>query len=164
MRRLGDGVEAALHCAAVLAELPEDKVLSGRDLATLHGLSESYLLKHMRALTAAGVTEAVPGPRGGFRLARAPGQISLLDVVEAVDGPGPAFVCREIRRKGDVTSNDPCAYRRDCFIKRRMMTAEEAWRASLRGQSLTDLMADARAEIGPENMRAVGGFIQEKQR
>ncbi|MCU9839166.1 Rrf2 family transcriptional regulator [Ruegeria sp. WL0004] len=164
MRRLGDGVEAALHCVAVLAELPEDKVLSGRDLAALHGLSESYLLKHMRALTAAGVTEAVPGPRGGFRLARAPGQISLLDVVEAVDGPGPAFVCREIRRKGDVTSNDPCAYRRDCFIKRRMMTAEEAWRASLRGQSLADLMADARAEIGPENMRAVGGFIQDKQR
>lgn len=164
MRRLGDGVEAALHCAAVLAELPEGKVLSGRDLAALHGLSESYLLKHMRALTAAGVTEAVPGPRGGFRLARTPGQISLLDVVEAVDGPGPAFVCREIRRKGDVTSNDPCAYRRDCFIKRRMITAEEAWRASLRGQSLADLMADARADIDPENMRAVGGFIREKQR
>ncbi|HCE69844.1 MAG TPA: transcriptional regulator, partial [Ruegeria sp.] len=44
MRRLGDGVEAALHCAAVLAELPEGKVLSGRDLAALHGVSESYLL------------------------------------------------------------------------------------------------------------------------
>lgn len=164
MRRLGDGVEAALHCAAVLAELPEGKVLSGRDLAALHGVSESYLLKHMRALTAAGVTEAVPGPRGGFRLARAPGQVSLLDVVEAVDGPGPAFVCREIRRKGDVTSNDPCAYRKDCFIKRRMLSAEQAWRTALRGQTLADLMADARAEIGPENLQAVGGFIEEKQR
>lgn len=164
MRRLGDGVEAALHCAAVLAELPAGRVLSGRDLAALHGLSESYLLKHMRALTAAGVTEAVPGPRGGFRLARAPGQVSLLDVVEAVDGPGPAFVCREIRQKGDVTSNDPCAYRKACFIKRRMLTAERAWRESLRGQTLADLMADARAEVGAENLQAVGGFIAENQR
>ena len=72
MRKLGEGVEAALHCALVIASLPDGRVLPGRDLAELHGLSESYLLKHMRALTAGGITEAVPGPRGGYRLARVP--------------------------------------------------------------------------------------------
>ena len=164
MRRLGDGVEAALHCAVVLAALPTGKVLSGKDLAALHGLSESYLLKHLRALTAASVTEAVPGPRGGYRLTRPAGKISMLDVVEAIDGAGPAYVCREIRQKGDVTTNARCAYEKDCFIKRRMLKAEALWREALRGQTLQDLLDDGVVEIGDHNKEAVGEFIAEKQR
>lgn len=164
MRRLGDGVEAALHCASVLAALPTGKVLSGRDLAVLHGISESYLLKHLRALTAAGVTEAVPGPRGGYRLSRPADQITMMDVVEAIDGPGPAFICREIRQKGDVTTNERCAYQKDCFIKRRMLAAEKLWRDALRAQTLQDLLNDGMAEIGEINKEAIGHFMEEKQR
>lgn len=164
MRRLGDGVEAALHCAGILAGLPAGKVLSGKDLAELHGLSESYLLKHLRALTAAGITEALPGPRGGYRLARAPEAVSLLDVVEAIDGRGPAFVCREIRRKGSVTTKDPCAYKRDCFIKSRMLAAEALWRDALRGQTLADLLEDAETKIDAHNKEALAAFIAKVQR
>lgn len=164
MRRLGDGVEAALHCALVLAAVPEGKVLSGRDLAALHGISESYLLKHLRALTAAKVTEAVPGPRGGYRLTRPAAAVSMLDVVEAIDGSGPAFVCREIRQKGEVTTNDRCAYKTDCFIKRRMLAAEQVWRDTLRAQTLQDLLDDGAVEIGHQNLEAIEEFIAEKQR
>ncbi len=164
MRRLGDGVEAALHCALVLAALPEGKVLSGRDLAVLHGISESYLLKHLRALTAAKVTEAVPGPRGGYRLTRPAAAVSMLDVVEAIDGSGPAFVCREIRQKGEVTTHDRCAYKTDCFIKRRMLAAERVWRDTLRAQTLQDLLDDGAVEIGEQNLEAIEEFIAEKQR
>ena len=164
MRRMGDGVEAALHCALVLAALPKGKVLSGRDLAVLHGISESYLLKHLRALTAAKVTEAVPGPRGGYRLTRPAEEVSMLDVVEAIDGSGPAFVCREIRQKGDVTTNTRCAYDKDCFIKRRMLGAERVWRDALRAQTLKDLLDDGAVEIGAENLEAVEEFIAERQR
>ena len=164
MRRLGDGVEAALHCAVVLAALPTGKVLSGKELAALHGISESYLLKHLRALTAASVTEAVPGPRGGYRLTRPAGNISMLDVVEAIDGEGPAYVCREIRQKGDVTTNARCAYEKDCFIKRRMLEAEALWREALRGQTLKicSTMASLKSEI--RTRRRLGGFIAKKQR
>ncbi|WP_306116013.1 MULTISPECIES: Rrf2 family transcriptional regulator [unclassified Roseovarius] len=164
MRRMGDGVEAALHCALVLAALPKGKVLSGRDLAVLHGISESYLLKHLRALTAAKVTEAVPGPRGGYRLTRPAEEVSMLDVVEAIDGSGPAFVCREIRQKGDVTTNARCAYDKDCFIKRRMLGAERVWRDALRAQTLKDLLDDGAVEIGAQNLEAVEEFIAERQR
>lgn len=164
MRRLGDGVEAALHCALVLAALPEGKVLSGKDLAALHGISESYLLKHLRALTAHGVTEAVPGPRGGYRLARPAIEVSMLEVVEAIDGPGPSFVCREIRRKGDVTTKGACASSKDCFIKRRMLAADQLWRKSLREQKLSDLLADGDVEISAQNKREIAQFLQENQR
>ncbi len=164
MRRLGDGVEAALHCALVLAGLPEGKVLPGKSLAELHGLSESYLLKHLRALTEAGVIEALPGPRGGYRLARPPQAVTLLDIVEAVDGPEPAFVCREIRRRGPGKSKDPCVYKADCFIKSRMLAAEQLWRNALRAQTLADLVKDGETLIDKGNKRAVAAFVAKAQR
>jgi DNA-binding IscR family transcriptional regulator len=37
------------------------------------------------------VLESLPGPRGGFRLARPPESITLMDVVAAIDGPQEAF-------------------------------------------------------------------------
>jgi len=164
MRRLGDGVEAALHCALVLAGLKPSKALSGKSLATLHGVSESYLLKHLRGLAEAGVIVAIPGPRGGYRLARPPAEISLLAIVEAIDGREPAFVCREIRQRGPGKSTDPCTYKTDCFIKSRMLAAEEAWRDALRVQTLADLVADGRRLIGPENQRAIAAFVDAAQR
>lgn len=164
MRRLSDGVEAALHCALVLAALPGGKVLSGADLAELHGVSQSYLLKHLRALAAAGVIDALPGPRGGYRLARAPACITLLDIVEAIDGREPAFVCRELRRRGPGKSKDPCVYRTDCFIKIRMIAAEAAWRDALQAQTLGDLVRDGERLIGGHNRKAVADFLRARQR
>ncbi|MDW3116993.1 MAG: Rrf2 family transcriptional regulator [Roseovarius pacificus] len=164
MRRLSDGVEAALHCALVLTALPDGNVLPGRSLAELHGVSETYLLKHLRSLAAAGIVDALPGPRGGYRLSRAPDRITLLDIVEAIDGTGPAFVCREIRRRGPGKTGNPCAYKTDCFIKTRMLEAESAWRDALRAQTLADLVADGETMIDEDNKRAIASFIDEAKR
>ncbi|MCB2050417.1 MAG: Rrf2 family transcriptional regulator [Novosphingobium sp.] len=164
MRRLSDGVEAALHCALALAWVPDDKVLAGKSLAELHGVSESYLLKHLRALTAAGVIDALPGPRGGYRLARKPANITLLDIVEAIDGREPAFVCRELRQRGPGSSKDPCVYKADCFIKSRMLAAEDAWRNALRIQTLADLVEDGETLICAHNKRAIADFVKQSQR
>src|SRR4051812_43999481 len=98
--KLGDGVEQAIHCVAMLAGLPPQRVLAAAALAEFHGVSPSYLLKHLQALSSAGIVAAVPGPAGGYRLARTPSQISLLDIVVAVEGAEPAFRCAEIRQRG----------------------------------------------------------------
>src|ERR1700753_4198013 len=98
--KLSDGVEQAIHCVAVLAGLSADGVLSAAALAEFHGVSTSYLLKHLQALSGAGILETTPGPKGGYRLARAPEKISLLDIVLAVEGASPAFRCSEIRQRG----------------------------------------------------------------
>jgi Rrf2 family protein len=164
MRRMSDGVEAALHCALVLAGLPEGKVLPGKSLAELHGVSQTYLLKHLRALAAASVINAVSGPRGGYRLARDPARITLLDIVEAIDGREPAFVCREIRRRGPGKAKDPCVYKTDCFIKTRMIAAETAWRNALQQQTLADLVDDGSKLIGAHNKAAVESYVKREQR
>jgi DNA-binding IscR family transcriptional regulator len=53
--RMSAGVEWALHCTVLLAVLKPTSTLPGRALAEFHGVSESYLLKHMQALTKAGI-------------------------------------------------------------------------------------------------------------
>src|SRR5687768_1402811 len=98
--KLSDGVEQAIHCMLVLARLQADGALPAAALAEYHGISTSYLLKHLQALAGAGLLHSVPGPRGGYRLGRAAETISLLDVVLALEGAAPAFRCAEIRQRG----------------------------------------------------------------
>ena len=56
-------------------------------MARAAGLPEHFLLKLLKPLVGAGVLHALRGPRGGYTLARQPKDITLLEVVEAVDGP-----------------------------------------------------------------------------
>jgi Rrf2 family protein len=136
--RMSAGVEWALHCTVLLAVLPPAGTLPGRALAQFHGVSESYLLKHMQALTKAGICESVPGPTGGYRLARQPGQITLLEVVEAIEGTEPAFRCEEIRQRGP-TALDPSTYTVQCGIHSVMLEAEMAWKQALCARTVADL-------------------------
>ena len=146
--RMSEGVEWGLHCAVVLAVLPPGATLPGKALAEYHGVSESYLLKHLQALTGAGLLESVPGPKGGYRLARPADEITLLDAVEAIEGREPAFRCTEIRQRGP-TAVDPRVYRLPCTIHVAMQRAEAAWRQSLRAQSIADLVTTLRDAIDP---------------
>ncbi|GFE50099.1 transcriptional regulator [Roseobacter cerasinus] len=142
--KLSDGIEQALHCATLLAALPEGGLLSAKAMAEFHGVSTSYLLKHLQALSKAGLLQTEPGPRGGYRLARAPEDITLLDVVLALEGPEPAFRCKEIRQNGPNPL--PAAqFKAPCQINAAMLRAERAYRAELRRTTLADLLADLAA-------------------
>ncbi len=147
-------MEWALHCATVLALLPLGAVLPGRALAELHGVSETYLLKHLKRLTQAGLFLASPGPKGGFRLARPPAEISFLDIVQAIEGAGPAFRCAEIRQRGPaaVAASE---YRAPCAIHAAMRQAEQAWRAQLAKIRISDMSGRLAQSVHPDS-RAKG--------
>jgi Rrf2 family protein len=138
--RMSQGVEWGLHSCHLLAELPPDAALSSTQLAEFFDLPAPYLSKHLQALSRAGITTSAPGPLGGYRLARAAAAITLLDVVEAIDGPAPAFRCTEIRQRGPAAL--PAAmYRHPCAIATAMGRADAAWRRELRTVTIADLMA-----------------------
>ncbi|MFF4229671.1 RrF2 family transcriptional regulator [Streptomyces sp. NPDC001820] len=79
-------------------------------------------------------------PRGGFRLARDPDSITLLDVVLAIERNESLFRCTEIRQCGKIAElhtggNDSAA----CAVKRAMCRADLAWREVLATQKLSDV-------------------------
>ncbi|MEP7053130.1 MAG: Rrf2 family transcriptional regulator [Pseudomonadota bacterium] len=161
--KLGDGVEQAIHCVLLLSNLPSNGVLPASALADYHGVSTSYLLKHLQALAGAGILLSVPGPRGGYRLAREPAHISLLDVVLAVEGPELAFRCMEIRQRGP----SPLAerfYKPPCGVNVAMQRAEKAYRAELEKVSLASLSADPRSALGAAISARVCGYLETHQR
>ncbi|HEY0194195.1 MAG TPA: Rrf2 family transcriptional regulator [Kofleriaceae bacterium] len=140
--KLGDGVEQAIHCVAILAGLPPDGLLAAAALAEFHGVSPSYLLKHLQALSSAGILAAVPGKAGGYRLARPADRITLLDIVTAVEGPEPAFRCAEIRQRGPSPLPRPT---RPCEINAAMQRAEQAYRRELASVTIAQLGEDVAA-------------------
>jgi Rrf2 family protein len=137
--KLSEGVEWGLHCVSVLAGLPPGATLPTKALAEYHGLSETYLAKHLQALTNARIIESLPGPKGGYRLQRPAEEITVLEVVEAIDGREPLFRCTEIRQQGPL-AQDPQVYRLPCGIHIAMARAEKAWREALRKQTIADLV------------------------
>jgi Rrf2 family protein len=65
---------------------PARSVASG-DIARAAGIPAGYGLKVLGPLADAGLLRSRKGPGGGYRLARPAGRITLLEVVEALDGP-----------------------------------------------------------------------------
>lgn len=161
--QMSEGVEWALHCCAVLALLPPQATLPSPVLAEMHGLPRPYLAKHLQALSAAGVVQSVAGARGGYRLARPAADLTLLDVVQAVEGDGHAFRCTEIRQQGPVPMPADAA-NRACGIARAMWAAEGAWRQELRSTSLADLATDLATSIEPDTARAAAVWIRDRIR
>jgi len=76
-------VHAALRLAMAGSNAP---VPSGR-LAQEGKMPERFLLQILRDMAKRGILQATRGGGGGFRLARDPSEISLLELIEAVDGP-----------------------------------------------------------------------------
>jgi Rrf2 family protein len=158
--RLGDGVEWALHSCTMLAVLPPGTALPAARLAEFHGLPAAYLAKHLQALAQAGVLASVPGRKGGYRLAKPAADITLLDVVAAVEGSAPAFRCSEIRRRGPAAG--PAEhYRAVCTIAQAMYQAEAAWRDELRRTTLADIVAGLGAAVTPDAAAKTVAWLQE---
>jgi Rrf2 family protein len=138
--KLPVSTEWLLHCASTLAQLEPGATASAAQLASYYDLPPASLAKQLQALVRAGVLAATTGPRGGFRLARPAAEITLLQVVEAVDGRAAPYECREIRQRGrGALAPEEC--RGPCILAVRMAEAHEAWRASLAATSLADVIA-----------------------
>jgi Rrf2 family protein len=157
---MSEGVEWSVHCCTILAALPDGQALPAARLAELHDVPPAYLAKHLQAMAAAGIVRSTAGPRGGYRLARPPAAISLLDVVLAVDGDETAFRCTEIRQRGPV-AGPPSNYPRPCGIARAMWRAEDAWRAELAATSIGDIVMELLATVPADVLRAGAEWVQQ---
>lgn len=147
--KMSSGVEWAVHACALLAGLPDGKGLPSEALAAYYDLPPAYMAKQMQALSKAGLVVSHRGKAGGYRLARAPADISLWDIMAAVDGQAPAFRCTEIRQRGPCAqSGEACS--RPCPINAAFLAAEMQYRSALAEVSLAEIALQALRDMGSD--------------
>jgi Rrf2 family protein len=161
--RLSDGVEWGVHVCVVLAALPDDAALPAAKLAEYHGVPAAYLAKHLQALAGAGVLRTVKGAHGGYRLARPPAEITVLDVVEAIDGDESAFRCTEIRRRGPLAM-PAREYTNACGIHRVFTRADELWREELARSTIADLFVGVLGDLPRPTLEKGARWLSESAR
>ena len=154
--KLSAGVEWAIHCCVVLSQA--EAPVPAQRLADYHGVSRSYLAKHLQQLSRAGLVTSTEGRVGGYALTRAAADISVLDVVLAVEGKEPAFRCTEIRANGPFPASEQQC-RKPCGIARAMYAAEDAYRASLAGVTVADLATGVEQDNGPQTFVRLRGWL-----
>ena len=78
----------ALHAIAYMSEnLKKGEPVASHIIAEAQGIPDRFLLKVLKPLVDVGILTSIKGPNGGYRLARNVGEISILEILEAVDGP-----------------------------------------------------------------------------
>jgi Rrf2 family protein len=140
----GSAVEYGLHCILWLIE-PRPKPASSRDLAEFGGLSPALVAKVMPKLEKAGIVASIGGIGGGYRLARPAEDISVLDVVEAIDGAKSLFDCKNIRANCVLFAGSPpdWAVGRTCGIHAVMLRAERRMREEMAKTNIVQLATGA---------------------
>ncbi|NVK57035.1 MAG: Rrf2 family transcriptional regulator [Alteromonadaceae bacterium] len=152
MAYIGTGVEYALHCLLWLVNT-DDKRPSSRDLAEIQGVPTAFVAKIFSKLERAGIVEASGGIRGGYSLAKEPEEISVLEVIDAVEGHKPIFDCKEIRGRCALFDSDPPKWssRGVCGIHAVMLNAEKAMRNELATVTLASLSASVFGKGMPQS-------------
>jgi len=99
----------AVRAVLYLAQLGPEKRAATSQIAQEQAIPPSFLAKIVSQLSVAGLLQTSRGARGGVSLARDPDQISLLEVVEAIDGPILLNEC--------VSGNGACTFGEDCPMR-----------------------------------------------
>ncbi len=141
--RLSSLADYAVVMMAAAARHGGSARLSANLLADETGVPLPTAQKLMGRLAASGLLTSARGTGGGFCLAREPRDISLADIIEAVEGPIAMTNCIE-------GSTHECALEGSCRVKPHLFTVNELVRGALAGVSLSQL-ASAPAQAGAQN-------------
>lgn len=106
--RLTKGTDYGARGVIYLAKLPPGAVVLVGEVAQAEGLPESYLAKIFQDLSKQGLIHSHRGAKGGFSLARPPAEITLREVIEAIEGPIALCRC--------LSPFEGCARKEDCAL------------------------------------------------
>jgi Rrf2 family iron-sulfur cluster assembly transcriptional regulator len=139
----------ALH--ATQSGAPGGTPTSVRDIAERTGLPQPYLEQILLALKGAGLVRSKRGVGGGYVLARDPAEITLGQIVSAVDGP---IVAGDF---GEPHKNGACDHEGQCVLLAVWADVSVHMREHLDSFTLADMVArarDTRAPMAPLHARA----------
>jgi FeS assembly SUF system regulator len=130
--RLSHLADYAVVLMTAAARRPAGARLSATELSADTGVPLPTAQKLMGQLAACGLLSSARGAGGGFALARSACDISLADIVEAVEGPIAMTMCSD-------SNNHECILDAHCRVKPHMGVVGNAVRGALGAVSLTEL-------------------------
>lgn len=130
----------SLKALAHLAKLEPAELTQATDIAKTNQIPKKFLDAILGELRNAGFVYSRKGPAGGYRLARAPGQIKIGHVIRAIDGPLAPIAC------ASRTAYQPCADCRSieaCSVRLTMTRVRDAMSDVLDRMTLADMVGSA---------------------
>jgi Rrf2 family protein len=122
----------AMRAVIYLAELGPDQRAATSQIADEQHIPPSFLAKIVSQLSVAGLLQTSRGARGGVSLARSPEEISLLEVIEAIDGPILLNEC--------VADSGVCTFGESCVLRPVFCDAQSALVSQLAETSFGELV------------------------
>lgn len=132
--------EYGMRAMILLAEQQGDELLSASELSRREHIPLKYLEQLLSELKKGGLVVSFPGARGGYRLARAPGEVTVGEVVRALDG---AFAPMSCVVDGE---REPCAFEEGCKLRPLWSRVHVALHNVLDKTTLLELAAATPAE------------------
>ena len=124
--------EYAVRCVLFVAGCNVGSIVSRREIASAMQIPKQFLSKIAQQLARSGFIQIVQGPKGGYRLAKKPEEMTLLDVVEAVEG--------EIFLNDCVVKPESCFRNSECTVYLVWKKARDQLRETLREASFDKLL------------------------
>jgi Rrf2 family protein len=132
--RISDAANLAIHAMAHIARSRGSVNHSVGEISAEQSVSEAHLSKVMQRLVKVGLLTSRRGPGGGFLLGREPEKISLLEILEAMDGPMSDCKCLLGRKK--------CLFG-GCALGALLTHVNHQVRVFMASRNLTDLMGSS---------------------
>jgi Rrf2 family transcriptional regulator, iron-sulfur cluster assembly transcription factor len=136
--KLTKGTDYGLRGILYLARQPQGKIALVTDIARSEGVPESYLAKIFQDLARGGVLVSHRGAKGGFSLVRSLKEVSLLEVIEAIEGPIALQPCLD-HRQG-------CEHIAECGVSDVIRKAQSEMVRVLESTSLENLLEQTLAK------------------
>ena len=129
------GMQGVLH----LADKGKDEVTPLSEISEARDIPEKFLAKIFQALSRSGILRSHRGVRGGFTLAKPPGDITVKDVLEAIQGPYHLTKC--------ISDPDSCPRSSRCAMRDLLTTAQEQLLDVFVKHTLEDMVHLERAKM-----------------
>ncbi len=144
--KLTKSFEQAVCIFAILCTQKKEIPVASRTITLRMNGSHTYLRKIIRKLVVADLVKSVPGNKGGFSLAKNPAEISVIEVVEAIEGSIDTYQSTGIipRVFNDVTNE--IAESGDSYLHSIFQGADQRWQAELQKVSVLEIVTDVLGE------------------
>lgn len=142
----------ALIALSHMAQAPEGRC-SAREIATRYRVPLPLLMNILKLLTRRGLARSARGPRGGYTLAVSANDITLYDIIQAVEGPIQLVQCidltEEARQESEPAVKRPCGLMPLCPVHSPIQRVHNKLVEFLSGVTLADVVGASRCQSPP---------------